>query len=1122
MKTDKRYWFILIIPIAAIIAIAVFLIPGHKHHDWDDDEEEEEELRTERSGFDITEEDIAAIPEGEPPVWGGNSPAIHEEPVPGIVIDARENAFDHPTTVKFRPATTEEHKELSKAICQQLPSHSLLFAFDLDAGIEPMHRAPGNFSVELDLEKLDIPEELWGHLCVCRLDESGIVQQYSRTLSDDGIFRFESSKNCLWAITAMVGTCLANGLTTGLTSKLVWNIIIPVAGAAPYLRRWWSLNSEYGDELVELGVDDHKLGQFTVGFKPSDTDHPYAEKYLKGIRRIQAIQASLKVKARNALDNEHRLEREHSFSLWSNSNAVRDSIRYNALLQSMIDNHDELQKLSMNDTLKTPESIMNICMMIRFAKSYLKNVARVKEPGDLSRFYFGGSTIADDQSGAYKHFLDVCPMIGIDYCSSNGTYIQKGTGKVQVGTEAEDALKITIAHELFHHHQSAYVWFSLFRSKTWDECTATVLERDYAKWLYDQDKLSKRPEELEAYYADTKEKEWLFAPLDNSLIIPTDFNLSVVGTVYRTSGLKLLGEIKDMVEGDRPLNYKEAERMLLETLYPMTPLGIPVYMWRDILGFCNGIGQAVTMSYANCDKGYMLGEFYMYIRDKYKPDARLHDFLMYGTGFTDMLLLSAGWNIANAFKEGFKVGDEFLYRAFEEYCGTVMGEIVKRQKGLMKGDQGKYYRDQAFKPNLPISREQPIVKLQCWERAGMFACRTANFMPADSCDLYNLFLVPHMYNGKENAVKAFILRGDSAYSSTPYYLECDSNGMKSPTSVALLFTDKMKNLDLVVSDYYNAVAFYAPKEKPETEMVSGGVRMKTYELPSDEMMRNNYVTGIAYTVKNNKTGRENTVLKTLVDPDTPVIAIPDWQAGEEADISTYCRWYYQPYANDAAIYYSPKSEEVTANGDAGESAEVVFDQSVRITSMMGDMSLTTVLNMRDAREIGMTEEKRKEINDDYARSFRCDARLCLRKDGTFTLTIPPISGSFDKTFDGETAHLVITTSGATFDGKGEWYGYDPGNPYSRLTVDNADMEGTTVTQRWKVTGHSENSNGNYDITFSASGGTYSMSAEIEDGKCKNLKITFSKCHLKGNASDDGENASIDEDRENLDIIGHSE
>lgn len=1019
----------MLIPVVAIIAIVVFLIPRNKHHDWDD--EEEEENRTERSDFDITEEDIAAIPEGEPPVWGGNSPAVHEEPVPGITIDARENAFDHPTTVKFRPATTEEHKELSKAISKQLPSHSLLFAFDLDAGIEPMHRAPGNFSVELDLEKLDIPEELWGHLCVCRLDESGIVQQYSRTLSDDGIFRFESSKNCLWAITAMVGTCLANGLTTGLTSKLVWNIIIPVAGAAPYLCRWWSLNSEYGDELVELGVDDHKLGQFTVGFKPSDTEHPYAEKYLKGIRRIQTIQASLKVKARNALDNEHRLEREHSFSLWSNSYAVRDSIRYNALLQSMIANHNELQELSMNDTLKTPESIMNICMMIRFAKSYLKNVARVKEPGDLSRFYFGGSTIADDQSGAYKHFLDVCPMIGIDYCSSNGTYIQKGTGKVQVGTEAEDALKITIAHELFHHHQSAYVWFSLFRSKTWDECTATVLERDYAKWLYDQDKLSKRPEELEAYYADTKEKEWLFAPLDNSLIIPTDFNLPVVGTVYRTSGLKLLGEIKDMVEGDRPLNYKEAERMLLETLYQMTPLGIHVYMWRDILGFCNGIGQAFTMSYANCDKGYMLGEFYMYIRDKYKPDARLHDFLMYGTGFTDMLLLSAGWNIANAFKEGFQVGDEFLYRAFEEYCGTVMGEIVKRQRNLMKGTQGQYYRDQAFKPDLPVSREQPIVKLQCWERAGMFACRTATLQPADSSDLYNLFLVPHMYNGKEEAVKAFVLRGDSAYSSTPYYLECDSNGMKSPTSVALLFNDKMKNLDLVVSDYYNAVAFYAPKEKPETEMVSGGgVRMKTYELPSDELMRSGYVTGIAYTVKNNKTGRENTVLKTLADPDTPVIAIPDYQAGEEADISTYCRWYYQPYPNESTIYYSPKSNQETASVSEGD---VLVDENFRMYIFL-DMNMWDE-NSEEMRNSGYALEQMRQMST--------TAHLVIKPDGVFSLSIKPVQYTLSKsTGEGYSESRTVNVSGVEISGRGTVSRND-----NEIILTTTSMTCNTITQK---------------------------------------------------------------------------
>ena len=51
MKTNKKYWLVLLLPITAIVIIAVFLIPGKKHHDWDDDEEEEEAV-----GIPIDEE----------------------------------------------------------------------------------------------------------------------------------------------------------------------------------------------------------------------------------------------------------------------------------------------------------------------------------------------------------------------------------------------------------------------------------------------------------------------------------------------------------------------------------------------------------------------------------------------------------------------------------------------------------------------------------------------------------------------------------------------------------------------------------------------------------------------------------------------------------------------------------------------------------------------------------------------------------------------------------------------------------------------------------------------------------------------------------------------------------
>ena len=1103
MKTDKRYWFVLIIPIAAIIAIAVFLIPGHKHHDWDDDEEEEEEILTERSGFDITEEDIAAIPVGAPPVWGGNSPAVHVEPVPGITIDARENAFDRPTTVKFRPATTEEHEELSEAISQQLPSQSLLFAFDLDAGIEPMHRAPGNFSVELDLEELDIPEELWSQLCVCRLDESGIVQQYSRTLND-GIFRFESSKNCLWGIT-IGGLILASGVERAC--------YLTALGVLPGIVSWWDLDSEYHGNCVELGFNDNRTGQFTIGFDPYATEHPHPDKYLKGLKRTKELADSLRTRAKILLSDERMQEHNPAFSQWPNNRAINYSIRLEAKLQELIEVHPELQRL-LNDTeLDTPKSIDDISKMIRYAKCYLKDVAQVKEPGEISKFYLGSGRFTGGQYGCYNHYLDLYPMIAIKYTDH---YVKNK--QVQTGTLHEDIMKVSIGHELFHHHQSAYVAFSLFRSKTWDECTASVLERDYAQWLFNKGKLMHNPQTTNLDWADRDHKEWLFAPLDNSLIVPTGFDFSAIGQLYRKTGLKLLVDIKDMIKGNRPVNLEEIDRVFCESVLPLYPINPS--MLHDIFGYCE-IG---IQNYANCDKGYMLGELYEYIRDKYVPNAKLHDFLMYGTGFTDMMLLSYGWNIANAFKKGFHKDDVFLSKAFEEYCLTVMKQIVSRQQWLMLdgenfGRGARFYKDQAFMPDIPVSRQRPMVKLQCWERAGMFACRTAKLMPNSTDGNYNLLIIPHMDNGKEKAVKASILREDSLYAPNPYYLECDSNGMKSPTSVAMLFTDKMKNVSLSLDDYYTAVAYYEPKTKPTVRIESGGVTMELSEEPQGGLVENGLLTGLSFTVRNNKTGRENTIFKPVTGPRQTSIAIPDWQPGEEADITAYCRWYYLPDPdNHNIIYYSPKSEEVTANGDAGESAEVVFDQSVRITSLLMDLSLTSPMNERDARDAGMTEEEHQAMNDDYARAFRCDARLCLRKDGTFTVTIPPMSGSFDKNYNGEAAHVAITTSGATFEGKGEWH-YDSGNPYSRLTVGNAAMEAATFTQRWTVTGHDETSSGNYDLSFTASGGTYDMTVEIKDGKCKDFKITFSKCRVKGSGSDSGQTASIDENMEGLSIEG---
>ena len=241
----------------------------------------------------------------------------------------------------------------------------------------------------------------------------------------------------------------------------------------------------------------------------------------------------------------------------------------------------------------------------------------------------------------------------------------------------------------------------------------------------------------------------------------------------------------------------------------------------------------------------------------------------------------------------------------------------------------------------------------------------------------------------------------------------------------------MKNHDLVVSDYYNAVAFYAPKEKPETEMVSGGgVRMKTYELPSDELMRSGYVTGIAYTVKNNKTGRENTVLKTLADPDTPVIAIPDYQAGEEADISTYCRWYYQPYPNESTIYYSPKSNQETASVSEGD---VLVDENFRMYIFL-DMNMWDE-NSEEMRNSGYALEQMRQMST--------TAHLVIKPDGVFSLSIKPVQYTLSKsTGEGYSESHTMNVSGVEISGRGTVSRND-----NKIILTTTSMTCNTITQK---------------------------------------------------------------------------
>ena len=136
-STKNSYYWFLLLPITALVVLAIVLIPKSKHHDWDDDEDDDETS------------EVVTRPDGPELEWGGNSPAFRKEVAPGIVISARENAFEQPPEVEFRFATEDEDKMVGKKVEQQLEHQVPLFTFSLDAGLEPTQHIPGTFNVEL-------------------------------------------------------------------------------------------------------------------------------------------------------------------------------------------------------------------------------------------------------------------------------------------------------------------------------------------------------------------------------------------------------------------------------------------------------------------------------------------------------------------------------------------------------------------------------------------------------------------------------------------------------------------------------------------------------------------------------------------------------------------------------------------------------------------------------------------------------------------------------------------------------------------------------------------------------------------------------------------------------------
>ena len=118
--------------------------------------------------------DTGPLVESDPATFTGNSKPIDIEPMEGIRISAAPNALDRDRTFKVREATRAEWKQAEQIV----PAYGgrPFLVLDIDAGMGPQEILPGVYNVDIDLEELGVPEELWDRIGVFRVAGEGAQQ----------------------------------------------------------------------------------------------------------------------------------------------------------------------------------------------------------------------------------------------------------------------------------------------------------------------------------------------------------------------------------------------------------------------------------------------------------------------------------------------------------------------------------------------------------------------------------------------------------------------------------------------------------------------------------------------------------------------------------------------------------------------------------------------------------------------------------------------------------------------------------------------------------------------------------------------------------------------------------
>ena len=823
----------------------------------------------------ITEEKLAKFQPTERYERNGRSKAFQLRPLEEMRITAKAGAFEEDPDIQVSKVDPNTMQMLDDLTNEHVKDGHLIFAWDINAGMNSDSIIPGKFNVEIDLKKLGVPKNLWPDLRFYRTDASDIFEEVSILVDQNGMVHYAASQNtfleCVMVFAAL-GIPVAGIISTypgiGMRAQAAWE-------SAGYPSNWWK-----DLDCFTTHVND-PFGTFDVIFRASHTELGDEVKLLKLKHKMNRMMSTSQ---RLYAQAEQQYKEKHPGKTPTFDEDGVECSRYRMSVDSIYKELAAKDEDLKNAEEYVPQSIRDVINGVRLAMRFIQaeDGLGLKPLSNTFNVYVCDGVYTGESAAISLQVPLFTPFIAIN----NNKLVKKDeNGKPYYDKSRGDYVMVTMTHELSHLYEYTYLNFSLVRDNEFMEALGAYSEHVFTAWLKKHGLIDYDPED--AYHTNLKTGLYANQSFKEALCWPL--------------GLKYPNKI----------NYPQGPHQVLDV--DISDAG---YMMGQLVQYlCEHVPDGDKVTFDHMMNTYANNKTFLQDMMDIFGIKTEHEFAKYYEGFCKEKMEE----IVTRQKEyQGKVGKADVSNNYEAKFGRGGWDLpnsrfhspstcVMRLGGNYK-DFYHHGTDRAY----PFCAKS--ITLLNDEVRFTAEDKNKNRALVDKVTPYNIMAVPSPQVKNSHMLFTLLEGRDHHFTEDPYFLNASAS--KTPLEAHAVFITRPGIVNAQLgSDYYiDFVALYQPFSFPKVKGRSKdgtGLNIDTRDTPFETLTEHGYVTGMQMAVINHKTGKSKTFNVPLhlcgktVKLDFAKMGITD---PDDIDLSVRTRWYFKH--PNGKIYHSPATDRV--------------------------------------------------------------------------------------------------------------------------------------------------------------------------------------------------------------------